>query len=264
MPAREIANTTSFVEIAGRKTQVLKGGEGPPLLYLHSAAGECDWTVFHNKLAGRFTVYAPAHPGFGLSAGLEEIRDIHDVVWHYVDLIAALGLGRIPVVGFSLGAWIAMELAILRPATVERLVLAAAVGLHVPNAPIAELFIDDLDKLRRLLFFDPNDPCADDVVPRSIEDRRFLMWLRAREATARIGWNPYLHNPRLTSHLHRIECAALILWGREDKVVPLAHGQFLADHLPQAKLRVFERCGHMLPFERADAFAAETTAFLAR
>jgi pimeloyl-ACP methyl ester carboxylesterase len=264
MPVPEIANTTSLLTVAGCKTQLLKGGEGPPLLYLHSAAGECEWTTFHNGLAERFTVYAPAHPGFALSGGYEEIRDIHDVAWHTVDLLAELGLSRVPVVGFSLGGWLAMELALLRPALVERMVLVAAVGIHVPNAPVAELFIDDLDKLRRLLFFDPDAPVASEIVPRSVEDRRFLMWLRAREATARVGWNPYLHNPRLAGHLHRIECPVRILWGREDRLVPLAHGAFLASRLREAELRVFDRCGHMLPFERPDEFVTETIAFLTR
>jgi pimeloyl-ACP methyl ester carboxylesterase len=262
MTAPEIANAMTFVNVAGRRTQLLKGGEGPPLLYLHSAAGECEWTAFHNGLAERFTVYAPAHPGFALSTGLDDIKDIGDLAWHYVDLLAALGLGRVPVVGFSLGAWLAMELALLRPGLVERLVLVNAVGVHLADAPVAELFVDDLNRLRRLIFFDPDSPLADQVLPRSPEDRQFVMWLRAREATARVGWNPYLHNPKLPQHLHRIACPVRILWGREDRLVPLAHGEYLAAHLPNAELRIFERCGHMLPFERGDDFVAEVRSFL--
>ena len=55
-----VANRSSFVDVRGRKTQLLTGGQGPPLLYLHSAAGETDWTRWHEALAEQFTVYAPA------------------------------------------------------------------------------------------------------------------------------------------------------------------------------------------------------------
>lgn len=247
-----ISPRTTFVEVAGKKTQLTVGGQGRPLLYLHSAGGETEWTPLHERLAEHFEVYLPAHPGFSLSEGLDQIDHMGDLVWHYVDLLAHLGLERVPVVGFSLGAWIGVELAILRPTLVDRLVMIAAAGLHVPGAPMAELFIDDLDKMRRLIFFDPSDPAADLFMPASLEDPKILMWLRAREATARVGWNPYLHNPKLSGHLHRVQCPTLIVWGREDKLIPLAHGRYYADHIPGARLEVFDRCGHMAPFEKTD------------
>jgi pimeloyl-ACP methyl ester carboxylesterase len=253
---------TKFLEVAGKKTQITIGGQGPPLLYLHSAGGETDWMPFHEALAHNFTVYLPAHPGFALSGGLEQIRDIHDMVWHYVDLLAALGLARVPVVGFSLGAWLGMELAVLRPELVEKLVLVNAAGVRVENARMAELFIDDFDDMRKLLFGDPNNAAlVQQAMPTSLDDPRILMWLRAREATARVGWNPYLHNPKLPQHLHRIACPTLILWGREDKLIPLPHGEFLAEKIPGAKLEIYDACGHMLPFERCDEFAERVTSF---
>jgi pimeloyl-ACP methyl ester carboxylesterase len=256
------SHQTTFLTVAGRKTQLTRGGQGPPLVYLHSAGGETEWMPFHELLARRFTVYAPAHPGFAASEGLEEIRDIGDLAWHYVDLWEQLALGPVPVVGFSLGAWIALETAVLRPGLISRLVLAAAAGLHIEGAPIAELFIDDLDKLRRLVFFDPECPAADLAVPRSLDDTRIVLWMRAREATARVGWNPYLHNPRLRGHLHRVTCPSLVIWGRHDRLIPLAHGEYYARHLPQARLAVFENCGHMVPLEKPEDFVREATGFV--
>lgn len=253
---------TQFLDIDGKKTQLTIGGHGPPLVYLHSAGGETEWTPFHEALSREFTVYVPAHPGFALSGGLEHIRDIHDLAWHYVDLFAHLKLTDVPIVGFSLGAWIACEMTILRPELTNRLVLTAAAGLHVPGAPMAELFIDDFFKLRDLLFHDPNDPSVSVAMPLSIEDPRILLWLRAREATARVGWNPYLHNPRLPQHLRRIQCPTLVLWGRHDRLIPLAHGEYYARHLPNAELRVFENCGHMAPFEKSAEFVDAVTTFI--
>lgn len=254
--------STTFPIIAGKKTQLTVGGEGPPLLYLHSAGGETDWMPFHEQLAKHFTLYLPAHPGFADSKGLEEIRDVADLAWHYVDFLEEQRLGAVPVVGFSLGAWIGIELAILRPQLVTKLVLVSAAGIRLPESPMAELFIDDLGRLRQLLFHDPNDPSVTLALPKSLDDSRIIHWLRAREATARVAWNPYLHNPRLPAHLRRIECPCLVLWGRHDKLIPLAHGAFYAQHLPQARLEVIENCGHMLPFEKPDEFVARTVEFL--
>ncbi|QDU98523.1 alpha/beta fold hydrolase [Lignipirellula cremea] len=257
-----VAFETIFVDVAGKKTQLTRGGDGPPLLYLHSAGGETDWMPFHDLLAQHYTVYAPAHPGFALSEGLDEIDDLGDMVWHYVDLMETLGLTNVPVVGFSLGAWLGLELAIVRPELVQKLVIVAAAGLRVEGSPMAELFIDDFDKLRKLIFHDVDHPSVKLAMPDSLDDPRILLWLRAREATARVAWNPYLHNPKLPNHLRRIGCPVQVIWGREDLLIPVAHGEYYAQHLPHAQLQVIEDCGHMVPFEKCNEFVDATLSFL--
>ncbi len=228
----QVPNTTEFVTIAGKKTQVMRGGKGPPLVYLHSAGGEMDWTAFHDGLAQHFSVIAPAHPGFSLSEGLNEIDTIQDYAWHYVDLFQQFDLRDVPVVGFSLGGWLGVELAILRPELISKLIMVDAAGLHVEGAPMKEWFIDDLIKLRELLFFDPRGKVALEIMPDQPTEIQLLMFLRAREAAARVGWNPYLHNPKLPSNLRRVRCPTLLIWGREDQLIPLAHGRFYAEHIP--------------------------------
>jgi pimeloyl-ACP methyl ester carboxylesterase len=137
------------------------------------------------------------------------------------------------------------------------MVLVNAAGVRVENAKMAELFVDDFDAVRALLFHNPHDEATvKQAMPTSLDDPRILMWLRAREATARVGWNPYLHNPRLPQHLHRIACPTLVLWGRQDKLIPLPHGEYLAAHIPGARLQVLENCGHMHPFEQPAEYAA--------
>ncbi|MEK6246680.1 MAG: alpha/beta fold hydrolase [Planctomycetales bacterium] len=255
---------SQFLDVAGKKTQLTVGGSGPPLLYLHSAGGETEWLPFHERLAENYQVFLPAHPGFSLSEGLDAIDDIHDLVWHYVDLLDELELESVPIVGFSLGAWIAAELAILRPARVQRMVLTAAAGIHVDGAPMGEIFIDDLQKIRDLVFYDPTSEAAKVAVPLSLDDDRILNWIRAREASARVGWNPYLHNPKLAGHLHRVSCPTLVVWGRQDKVIPVAHGEYYASHIPAAQLTVFDQCGHMVPYEKPAEFDKLVKDFLAR
>ena len=252
---------TQQLEVAGKQISMNVAGTGAPLIYLHSAAGETDWMPFHDDLAKPFKVYAPAHPGFSRSTGLEDIDDIHDMAWHYVDLFEQLGWKQVPVVGFSLGAWIALELAVLRPEFISKLVLVAAAGVRVEGAPMAELFVSDFKEARELVFYDPDSPAVKVAMPLSFDDSRVLMWMRAQEATARVGWNPYLHDPKLPQHLRRIKCPVQIIWGREDKLIPVAHGEYYAQHLPNATLSVFEQCGHMVPFEKKDEFVGAVTSF---
>lgn len=254
--------TTQFIDVAGKKTQLTVGGSGPPLIYLHSAAGDTEWAAFHERLARDFTVYVPAHPGFALSAGFDDIRDMDDLAWHYVDLFEQLGWRHVPVVGLSLGGWIACEMIVRRPELVGRLVLTSTAGLRLPDAPVAELFVDSFDKLRPLLFHDPNCAGANALLPSTQDDPRVLLWLRAREATARVAWNPYLHNPRLPQHLKRIPCPTLVLWGEHDRVVPRAHGEYFAQHLPHARLEVVADCGHMAPQEKPDEWAEAVQRFI--
>lgn len=257
-----VKSETLFLNLGEKNIQLVKGGEGPPLVYLHSAGGETEWMPFHAGLAERFTVYAPAHPGFSVSTGLDEIDNMIDLAWHYVDLFEQLGLKNVPVVGFSLGAWLGAQLAILRPELVSKLVLLNAAGLHVEGSPMADLFIDDFEEMKHLVFFNPKHESVDLAMPSSIDDPRILHWLRAREATARLGWNPYLHDPKLPQHLKRIKCPTLVLWGRQDALIPLAHGEYYAQHIPGAKLAIIENCGHMAPFEKREEFVEQVLKFV--
>jgi pimeloyl-ACP methyl ester carboxylesterase len=258
--ATEIKSTT--VDVAGKRTQLTVGGSGPPLLYLHSAGGETDWTPFHERLAAQFTVYLPAHPGFADSAGLNQVKDVHDLARHYEELLDVLELQCVPMVGFSLGGWLGVELAISRPARVQRLVLVNAAGLHVDGAPMGELFVSDLEQLKQVIFYDPNDPVVNVAMPTSLDDPRIPHWIRARKATKKIAGDPYLHDPNLAAQLDQVQCPTLVIWGREDRLIPLAHGEYFAQHIPAATLKIFEQSGHMLPHERPDEFAAEVLRFL--
>ena len=71
--------------------QVVKGGQGPPLVYLHGAFGYQKWQPFLDRLAHRFTVYAPVHPGFSETNGIESIDDVLDLALYHFDLLDALG-----------------------------------------------------------------------------------------------------------------------------------------------------------------------------
>jgi pimeloyl-ACP methyl ester carboxylesterase len=248
-----------FEEIAGRRVQVAEGGSGPPLLYLHSAAGEAlVWLDVLNGLAEDRTVVAPAHPGFWQSEGLETIHDIEDLANHYLALMDARGWEQVDVMGSSLGGWIAMELAARWPERVGRMVLAASVGIRVPDVPMADVFAMTLGKeedARALSFHDPHHPLAKIAIPdlMSLNDEDLANFLRAMAAIAKVAWNPYMHDPRLEGMLPRVSADTLLIWGRSDKVVPVPYGERLAELIPQARLVVVEECGHSIMLEQPEA-----------
>ena len=168
----------------------------------------------HDLLGARHRVYAPVHPGFGASEGLEEIESMEDLVFHAVDVLDALGLERVDVVGLSLGGWLAAELALRHPGRVNRLVLVDAAGTRVPGVVREDLFMASPAKARQLLFADPTSALAAELVPDVPAPERLEAALRGREAAARLLWNPHVQYRKLTSRLGRIKAPTLVVWGR--------------------------------------------------
>ena len=118
------APTEEFLELAGGSVHLLRGGTGEPVLFLHAAGGAGAWHPFHALLADSgFEVLAPDHPGFGKSDDFPDAEAIDDLVYHYLDVIDALGLARPHVVGASFGGWIAAELAVHSPHRIGSLTL---------------------------------------------------------------------------------------------------------------------------------------------
>ena len=248
---------TFTVQVRDKPVQVYQAGTGTPVLYLHGIfdlhSARAEPFPFHQQLAARCALTAPAHPGCGESGGIAEITEIEDLAFHYLDLLDALGIAQADVVGFCLGGWIAAEMAVRNPERVGRLVLIDAAGLRVPKALIGDVFMMALPRdgvvlrdLRELLFKDADSPPALSIVPDgrvSIPDevRRY----KSLTLAGRVGWEPpYLHNPKLLGRLHRIKSPTLVLWGEHDRLVPLAHGQAYATHIPRAALQVLPAAGH--------------------
>lgn len=245
-----------FLHVRGVKIHMLKGGSGDPLLYLHSAGGEVVWLPFFEQLAQHYTVYLPAHPGFSKSEGLDRIDAMEDLVFHYTDLMDQLGLVQPYVAGLSLGGWLAAELATRYAHRIRKLALINAVGLRVPGAPIADLFQATPEELRKMVFHDPQSDVAKTFVPDVLSPEAMEETMKAREATARVGWNPYLCNLKLRGRLYRITVPTLILWGESDRLVPLAHGEAYREGIAGSQLVVLKQCGHAPPFEKPEATVA--------
>jgi pimeloyl-ACP methyl ester carboxylesterase len=255
-----------MLDVGGKQIRLLVGVRGPGLLYLHSAGADLEWLDAHERLAAHFTVHLPAHPGFGESTGLDEVDDVFDLVLHYADLQDACGLRGAPVVGTSFGGWIAAELAALYPERVGRLVLVDAVGLWLDAHPIAEIFGTTPPELAQRMFYDQQHPIAALMhaftTVSALPEEIALPQMKILEAVAKVGWNPYLHDPKLARRLHRVTAKSLVVWGKQDGITPLAYGERWRELIAGARLAVIDACGHLPPLERPEEFARITGEFL--
>ena len=239
------------------------GGAGPPLLVLHGAGGNRGFTRWLERVAERFTVWAPTHPGFGLSGDADWMDGIGDLARFHLWFIDVAGLGRPHVVGHSIGGWTAAEMATMNPDALDRLVLVAPAGLRPDTGEILDIFYYPPPQLLGMTVHDPSTVPEWDALfgqPPTPEQQEIAV--RNREMTARLTWKPYMHNPRLPYFLPRVENPTLIVWGREDRIVPVQCGAQYRALMPNAKLEVLERCGHLPPIEQPDRFATLVTEFL--
>jgi pimeloyl-ACP methyl ester carboxylesterase len=240
-----------------------RGGDGPPLLYLPGADPDGDDPAL-TLLSRDFTVFRPHHPGFGRSDDDPAVDSVLDVAFRYVDLLDALRLERVRLVGLSLGGWIAAQLAVLAPDRIAKLVLASPAGLR-PPMPVPDMFTLDPAELAMLIHHEPRvrQAAVTSVCEMTDDAERFTRYLRSRAATAHLGWNPYMHDPELAARLHRVQCDVLLIWGASDRLLPPECALAWRQALPGARLKLVENAGHRPHAEQPAAFAALVREFLA-
>jgi pimeloyl-ACP methyl ester carboxylesterase len=244
--------TDSFVEILGCKVHLRRGGKGDPVLFLHGASGAPVILPFMEKLAERFDVLVPEHPGYGQSDEPEWLENIHDMAYFYLDFLQQLNLKNVTLVGSSMGGWMAMEIAVRSTARLKSVILVSPAGLAAPGVQPADIFLMSPEDVVRGLFFDQKlaeQRLAMPVTPEAID-----MGLKNRHTTARLAWEPRLHDPFLPKWLHRIDVPVKVIWGKEDRILPSTFVPHYKKLFPKAEFHVFENCGHLPHVEAMDKF----------
>ncbi len=248
--------------VNGTRVDLIERGSGKPLLFLHAENGIEPAAAAIDELAHGARVIAPTHPGFGRSDLPQGMRTVDDLSYFYLDLLDQLDLRDLTIVGVSFGAWIAAEIAVKSTARISRLVMANAVGIKVGDREtrdIADIFALTEPEFLEIAYCDPNVGRRD---YKALPDAEVLAAARAREATARFAWNPYFHNPRLKTRLHRIDIPTLFLWGAHDRMLSEAYGRAYCAMIPGARFELIERAGHFPDQEQPKAFTQRVSAFL--
>ena len=243
------------VDLPSQAARVQHGGEGPPLLLLLSEANTSAWSEFHDQLAADFEVFAPIHPGFGGEETPNWLVDVTDLSFHYKDLLGSLGLDRPLVVGTSLGAWMAADLAIHCSSLVKGLVLFGPIGLR-PTEPLPDLFIMQMPEvfsyLANSLDGSQVDPMTGDAelataVWTDLATQARLMWKRG-------------YDPRLPLRAHHADCPVMVAVGAQDRLTPLSYAERYAE-LFDASLTSVDGAGHLVPLDQPVAAAALVNSF---
>jgi pimeloyl-ACP methyl ester carboxylesterase len=247
------------LELRGTRVRYLDGGarDAPAVLFLHGAGRDhTQWIDLAQALAETRRVIVPDLPGFGASGhALSEPKGRALTSWEAlaevaIDLVACLELGRVAVIGQGAGAAVALVAAADRPEFVERLVLSAP-PVYRAAQPFAERLLD-LPVLGPTL--------VRRVVGSSVLRRHVGPFAVASNAT----W-ALLEGARrpatIEARLPRVRAGALVLWGREDSILPWTHGTRLARELSGARLEILD-CGHFPAEERPQQVESLVRAFL--
>lgn len=246
-------------------TEVWEAGEGAPVLYLHGE-GRPSWGPFQVALAEQAHLIAPLHPGYGGSTGAEQLQDLPDLVYYYLDFLDQQGLRGLPIVGHGLGGMFAAELAAVQPERFTALVLIAPFGLWLQDDPVVDFFAVPPANLSALLYHDLDSPQARAAADVPTEGDALIEYhverAKSMATAAKYLWP--IPNRGLAKRTHRISAPTLIVWGAHDQIASPAYAEAFRERIKGARVEIVDRAGH-LPHEEQPAKVAElTTAFLAQ
>lgn len=252
----------SSVTLQGIEVPYVRKGRGPTLLMLHGGGGPVAAMPFADRLAERFEVIAPVHPGFAGTRIPDRFDDIHDLKFLYLDFLDALDIRDAVLMGFSMGGWTAAEIAVMTTERLRKLILVDAVGIKPGDRDtrdIADVFATPPAELVKLTWHDPAK--APDIA--ALDDAGLAIVASNRVALALYTWDPYMYDPKLPGLLHRVKVPTLLIWGESDRLVTPAYGEAYRKLIPDARLVVIPKAGHAPQAEQPEAFVEHVLAFAA-
>ena len=255
-----MAQTETLKLSSGRRTMVHRAGKGPPVVWLHGPHGVRKTDPVIAALSQHYTLIAPVAPGFSDIEDLDDVRDVHDLALHYDDILEALGLDRVRLVGHSFGAMIAAELAAHVPKRVERLVLLSPFGLWRDDHPVEDLFARPYPTIDTILWQGgaATGPMADPANFSNDPVEAAVSLVSAATSVAKFIWP--VPDKGLRRRLHRVSADTLVVFGADDRFVPAIYAGEFARAIKGARHEVIPQAAHMVPYERT----AEVLALIRR
>ena len=250
------------------RMRVVSKGRGPVLVFFHGPWG-LTWDPFLDRLAESFTVYAPEHPGTTPEAhdDVYHLDGLWDLVLCYEELLETLGIRDAAFVGHSFGGMVACEVAAAYPDRVRRLAMIAPLGFWRDPDRIVNWMMLEPTALRAHIFRDPEGDAARRMFPRTdaqdaatTEARVRLMW--AMGTTGKFIWP--IPDKGLKKRIHRVKAPSLLVWGREDRLVPAVYAEEFTRRLSGARVETIDGAGHAPHLEQTDTVARVVRDFLSQ
>jgi pimeloyl-ACP methyl ester carboxylesterase len=249
-----------WIQVGDVRVAYRRQGSGEPTLFLHGAGGTRMWLPFYERMAASLDFVAPEHPGFGETEAPDWRMGFDDLVLHYRDLADALGLDRFHLVGFSVGGWIAADVAIFYPERVKSLTLITPAGLHMPGKPLVDLFAMPPERIATCVFSGQEADYLD-YLPDGTNLDAIVDAYGELISFASLAWAPH-HDPKLPRRLRRLQLPTLVVGAEDDWIVPNEHVDLYAELVPGARAVRIPGTGHGLIMQEPDRAAEEIVAFI--
>ena len=246
-PAHEVRS----IDVEQGSLDVLVGGSGSPVLYLHPAGG-IRWTAVHAALARAHTVYAPVAPGFDGRALHPAASSVQTLAALYGRLCDQLIGAPCDVIGHSFGGWVAAWLAVQRPDCVEQLVLSAAAGFRPTDAPAMPA---TPEAFARALYRHPEHLTDTPKLPDTDAANR-AQYLKYNGGMTR--------DEALIARLPEIDRLTMIVHGTHDGIIPDSSSQQLRRWIRRSYLMYLWDAGHGLEVDQPERMSELLLSFFAR
>lgn len=242
--------------------EILTGGSGPPLLFLHGEEGQRGWLAHHAALAENFTVAAPTMPGVAGSGRPGWVESVPALAKAYLALLDRMNWTQCILAGASLGGWIAAELATLQPARFKALVLTGAQGFPTGAYDVPDMFLTPYRRYISFGYADPTGKAFQQMWGEAPTEDAAEHDLEIMEMAALLGFKPYMHDRSLGGALAAFKNPALLVWGDTDVLTPRPVADAYKAALPQAQLAVVPQAGHYVHLEKPAACATAIATFV--
>ena len=258
-------------EVFGQKLNYIEAGpEGPPVILLHGLGGDVtNWSFAIPAISAKNHVIAIDQIGFGASDKPAIAYRVGTLVDFLGGFMKKTGIAKATLVGNSLGGWTAAAFALAHPEMVDKLVLVDAAGLSNARLNLPPLTREALSGLRpstlagvkRILATIFTNPMFQ---TDAAAEQYFTNLMRKSDGPTIAAFveSVLRGEDYLDGQTAKIKAPTLVIWGRQDGLVPLAFGEAYAADIPGAKLKVIDKCGHVPQVECAAAFSKELLAFL--
>ncbi len=226
-------------------------GEGKCYLLLHGGGGPDTMTGFGERFAESHParVLVPTHPGFAATTRPTKLDTIRRLAALYIALLDELDVSDVTVIGNSIGGWITVEMALMESPRVSSIVLIDAVGIDVPDQPVADFFTLGYDEFLERAFSNP-DPFRMDPTSLPPAAQAAVAANRSSLATYTGG---KMNDPTLAERIRGLKIPTLVLWGDSDRIASPDYGRAYANSIPMARFRVLTDVGHLPQVEKPDA-----------